>query len=189
MYEVELKFPVADHREVISRLTAWGARPERSIDQSDTYFNHPQRDFGTTDEALRLRAIGDQNLITYKGPVVDAQTKMRQEIEIPFGTGRDAAVKFGEILMRLGFRAVRVVRKTRTPWHLREQERDFEIALDSVHGLGLFVEIETQSDESQRDAARDAVLQLATRLGLTQPERRSYLCLLLEMQGAAEIQS
>lgn len=188
MYEVELKFPVADHAPIIAALTGWKARPGTAVEQRDSYFNHPQRDFARTDEALRIRSVGEKNFVTYKGPVLDSRTKTRREIEIPIGDGRESAVKFGEVLTLLGFRAVRTVGKTRIAWHLCEGGRDFEIALDRVADLGLFVEIETQAPEAGRDAARDAVLDLAQRLGLSLPERRSYLCLLLAMDGAGSIQ-
>ena len=85
-----------------------------------------------------------------------------------------------EMLTALGFRPVRGVDKVRLPYHLAQGKRDFEVVFDDVHELGTFVEIETQADESQVDAARDAILQLARDLGLSQPERKSYLCLLLE---------
>ena len=51
MYEVELKFPLADLKPVLARLLECGAVPHEAVEQSDVYFRHPQRDFGQTDEA------------------------------------------------------------------------------------------------------------------------------------------
>lgn len=180
MYEVELKFPLIDAMPVIRRLVELGAKPQPLVQQTDLYFNHPARDFEQTDEALRIRSMGNRHLVTYKGPIVDSQTKTRREIEISLG-GDDAAAQFGEILRLLSFRAVREVRKKRQPYQCTWQDRAFEVALDDVAGLGQFVEIETQADEAGRTAAVEAILAFASQFRLGQPEKRSYLCLLLEM--------
>lgn len=182
MYEVELKFPLADVEPVVERLVASGAHSAPPVEQFDFYFNHPARDFAETDEALRIRTIGDRHNITYKGPVIDSRTKTRREIEISIGDG-DARDKFAEVLTLLGFRPVREVRKVRRQYHLIWRNRDFEVAVDQVAGLGTFVEVETLAAESDRQAAVAAILALAAELGLTAPERKSYLCLLLEKNG------
>jgi len=83
MYEVELKFPVADLPALERRLAELAGRFYAPVDQVDRYFNHPCRDFAQTDEALRLRHHGDGVAITWKGPRIDAATKTRREIELP----------------------------------------------------------------------------------------------------------
>ena len=179
MYEVELKFPLADPELVVQRLAELGAGKSPAVEQIDLYFNHPARDFAATDEALRIRSVGQLHLVTYKGPVVDAQTKTRREIEMPIGEG-EARDKFTEILTSLGFRPVCEVRKTRQPYHIVWQNREFEVALDEVAGLGPFVEVETLASEADRPAAVAAIQAFAAELGLSAPQRKSYLCLLLE---------
>lgn len=180
MYEVELKFPLADPQPVVARLMEWGAQRSDAIEQADLYFRHPSRDFEQTDEALRLRSSGAANRVTYKGPIIDSRTKMRREIEVPVGEGAEAARQFGEILEALGFHPVRRVAKRRTIWQLRRENREFEFAFDDVADLGSFLEIEALADEAGRNAARDAILALAAELGLTQSIRESYLALLLQ---------
>ncbi len=51
--------------------------------------------------------------------------------------------------------------------------------------MGQFVEVEVIADESQADAAREAVQRLAEELGLLHPEPRSYLEMLLEKADGA----
>jgi adenylate cyclase class 2 len=179
MYEVELKFPLIDAEPVIRRLAQLGAEPGAPQQQTDFYFNHPARDFEHTDEALRIRSVERRHIVTYKGPIVDSQTKTRREIEVLL-EGDDAAGRFAEILRMLGFRPVREVCKRRQPYPFTWQNRPFEIALDEVDGLGRFVEIETQADEAGRAIAIDAILACASQFQLGKPEKRSYLCLLLE---------
>ena len=178
-YEVELKFPLAAPDDVLTRLTNLGAQAAAPMEQVDRYFNHPARDFVVTDEALRIRSVGQSNCVTYKGPIIDTATKTRREIEVPFADGPLASEQMATVWQLLGFRAVREVRKTRTPLALDWRGTHFELALDNVPPLGTFLEIELLSDDAGRDAARDAILALARELDLTNPERRSYLELLL----------
>jgi adenylate cyclase class 2 len=182
MYEVELKFPLPDPVPVVRKLLHWGARQEAAVDQCDVYYRHPVRDFEQTDEALRVRSVGTEHRVTYKGPVVDSRTKTRREIEVPFGAP-DAGARFGEILVALGFQPVRAVRKRRTTYHLDRDGRALEIAVDNVAGLGDFLEIEALAEESEKDGARDAILAVAAELGLANAERKSYLALLLARDG------
>jgi adenylate cyclase, class 2 len=178
VYEVELKFPLPDPADTLAALGGLGATPAEPLVQRDVYFAHPSRDFAATNEALRVRSSGDANVVTYKGPLVDDRTKARREIEIPFANGRAAELE--ELLAALGFREVRAVEKRRTPLHLVWQGLDVEATLDEVAGLGTFVEIEATANDETLPAVRDAILALAARLGLREPERRSYLEMLLE---------
>ena len=177
--EVELKFPLLPGamtvEQVTDRLEAIGARPMPSRHQNDHYYGHPDRDFAQTDEALRIREDEDRVQLTYKGPLIDEIAKTRRELEM----GIDSAEIAAEILESLGFRPVRVVAKQRQPFELSWQGISVEAVIDQVEGLGDFVERETISDTDSHQAARDHLLALATKLGLEQSERRSYLCLLL----------
>jgi adenylate cyclase class 2 len=178
MFEVELKFPVDRLRDTQARLRELAAAPRDGVEQCDEYFRHPQRDFASTDEALRIRTVDESCCITYKGPVVDDRTKTRREIEIGLAGGAGAPRDMRELLMALGFTPVRVVRKQRVPWQLTWEGRRFEVALDSVVSLGDFVEIETLAEPSQVSSAVEAILRLAERLELSRPVRLSYLALL-----------
>ena len=179
-YEVELKFPIADASDMTLQLLARGATQGRVLQQHDIYFRHPSRDFRQTHEALRLRRYDDEVFITYKGPIVDTQTKTRREIEIAIGRRPEDFDRMREVLMLLGFEPVRPVEKTRALFHLAWDGRDLELAVDSVDELGSFLEIEAIAEENERDAARDTILRLAEQLGLKNAERRSYLALMLE---------
>jgi adenylate cyclase, class 2 len=181
--EVELKFHASDEAALRSRLGDLNVFWHEPIQQVDCYFNHPARDFARTDEALRLRQVGGENVITYKGPKLDAATKTRREIELPIAEGDAGLVQFGELLLALGFRRVAEVRKERTKATFTWQSWPVELALDDVAGVGKFVELEIQAEEASLPTARQAILDLAERLQLKTPERRSYLEMLLERWG------
>ena len=191
MYEVELKFPVADLRALEQRLAVLSVRLYAPIDQVDRYFNHPCRDFARTDEALRLRHDGDGVVITWKGPRIDAASKTRREIELPLPVGQpnggdpahpaaSTIAGWTELLESLGFRPVATVAKRRRPAHVQWHGMEVDVALDSVAGLGEFLELELQASEADVPQARACLESLARELGCGPSERRSYLELLLE---------
>ncbi len=182
MLEIEVKYPDADFGDLERRLAAWGAAEGEPCDQADLYFNAPDRDFARTDEALRLRRVGEANRVTYKGPKRDARTKTRAEIEVGLDSGAAAAADFARLLTHLGYRPVTVVRKRRRTFHLERDGFPIEVALDEVEGLGRFAELEIQAPEECLAAARAALLTAAGELGLKDQERRAYLQLLLEKE-------
>ena len=112
-YEVEQKHRVSDEAALIARLKQRGGETESAIEQSDQYYAHPCRNFAKSDEALRIRVVGEKSFVTYKGPKLDATTKTRREIELPISPGKPAAAQFAELLVALGFRPVAAVRKLR----------------------------------------------------------------------------
>lgn len=184
-YEVEIKFRVEDHGALARRLEELGAEAGPEVRQEDTYLSHPGRDFASTDEALRLRRIGAENYVTYKGPKLAGPTKTREEIEIPFEPGPEGLRRMARLTERLGFRPVATIRKTRRPYRLEEGGRRMEVALDLADGLGAFAEVETLAGgPDDLAAAQAAVLALAERLGLVEVERRSYLRMTLEEAGS-----
>ena len=71
MYEVELKFDLKENERFIERLENMTVRFRDSMEQIDRYFSHPIRNFAQTDEALRLRQVGEEVKVTWKGPRVE----------------------------------------------------------------------------------------------------------------------
>jgi adenylate cyclase class 2 len=208
MYEVEVKVP-ADHDAVRAALDDAGAEERETVAQSDTYYDAPHRDFAETDEAFRLRTVatateefqrtddalaadvdavlsGDaraagETRVTYKGPLVEAESKTREEFETTVGDGEEMAA----VLDGLGFEPAADVRKLRAKYELD----DFTVLLDAVEGVGDYVEIETEVEtEAGVEAAREAAYEVLRGLGLdpTSQIRTSYLGLRLGADEPAE---
>jgi adenylate cyclase, class 2 len=182
-WEVEQKFRVNDVTNVRQRLVDAGASFTGQIEQVDRYFNHPSRDFAQTDEALRLRQVGEQNFITYKGPKIDPSTKTRRELEIPLPGGDQAHHDFVMLLDSLGFLEVGTVKKRRQLGELHWQGAIVEIAVDNVEGLGWFAEFEIAADDRSLAQAKVALDSLTRSLELGPSERRSYLELLIHKRA------
>jgi adenylate cyclase class 2 len=175
MLEIEMKFPITDLVRLQAQLEAMKAHLDQVQHEEDHYFNAPDRDFARTDEALRLRRVGDSHVLTYKGPKQDAQAKIRTEIEVPLASEPEAAQRLTELLKHLGYRSVALLRKERTVYRLEYGGFPVQICLDQVEGVGPYVEVEIVAPESERDYASQTIQELARRLGLSGSERRSYL--------------
>lgn len=175
MLEVEAKFALGNAAELEKRLLALGAVPVADQIEVDHYLNAPDRDFSQTDEALRLRCIGEQNFLTYKGPRREASSKTRTEAEISCPPGSKAAEEFLTLFRHLGYRSTAMVRKRRK---LLEWHRDgftLHACLDDVEGVGRFIELEIVAEETDYEAARATVFRTAEELKLGATETRSYL--------------
>ncbi|UCE73190.1 MAG: class IV adenylate cyclase [Methanomassiliicoccales archaeon] len=174
--EVEVKAYAVNLKEIEEKILSMGVRQAWQGEQVDTYFNHPARDFKTTDEALRVREVEGKTVLTYKGPKIDTLSKTREEINVQV----EDALSTQRLLKKLGFEEVGVVRKLRKKYFLGE----FKVCLDEVDNLGEFVERElsvaTKDSDAQVKKLRDSIIRTLDSFGLKRRERRSYLELLLE---------
>ncbi|MCX8204148.1 MAG: class IV adenylate cyclase [Candidatus Nezhaarchaeota archaeon] len=176
--ELELKAQ-ASIRAAEAKLRMLGASLTSEGEEVDLYFQHPCRDFSSTDEALRLRRRGGAAFLTYKGPRLDGvgACKARSEAELSVSSFEGAA----ELLRLLGFREVAEIRKHRSVYKLG----DLTIHLDRVEGLGEFVEVECSSNTSTLEEAKSRLIKIARELGVEadRATTKSYLELYLEALG------
>ncbi|MCU0633012.1 MAG: class IV adenylate cyclase [Methanolinea sp.] len=172
MLEIELKARVGDLPAVRERLLLLHAEPEGRVMERDLYLNAPHRDFGKTDEALRIRHAGGRCTVTYKGQKKrDFHLKAREELNC----GVESGDVMTRIFLSLGFVEVAEVRK----WREYFRFRDATVCLDEVEGLGEFVEIELNHPEAVEKPAA-YVAALGKEIGVTgEPILSSYLELLL----------
>ena len=176
MIEVEVKVK-ADHSQVRSVLQKLGAIKIGIENQSDTYFAAPYRDFAKTDEALRIRSLDGQAVLTYKGPKLDKVSKTREELE----TSVDEATT-AKILHALGFSDAGIVRKKREVFRAGE----ITVCLDAVEGLGEFLEVEIiAEDEKDLDISREKLFELLKQFGAGEKDsiRTSYLEMVLDKRS------
>lgn len=165
--EVELKFRCEDLDRARSKLRELGASLVKVVSQVDIYFQHPCRDFSKRDEALRLRVEeGGATELTYKGPREAGVVKAREELSTVVGDPAAAA----KILEKLGFLEVARVKKAREVYAVS----GVEVALDTVEGLGTFVELE------DKGGGLGELRRVAAELGVSgEPLKETYLEMLL----------
>ena len=182
MLEIDMKFAVNDFAATVALLAKWQARVQPMIEEADHYFNAPDRDFARTDEAFRLRCIGEQNRVTYKGAKEAGPTKTRTEIEIGIEPGARAAEQFRQLVQHLGYRPTAVVKKRRTCHDFERAGFALQACCDEVETLGRFVEIEIVTEPEQKQRAQAILLDVAREMGLPASEPRSYLGMVLAKQ-------
>ncbi|ABN56866.1 MULTISPECIES: class IV adenylate cyclase [Methanoculleus] len=175
MLEVEAKFAVGDLESVRAGLDRKEVRMEKRQQERDVYYNAPHRDFGETDEALRVRYDDTGVTVTYKGPKIRVgSAKAREEFNLAVADGETLE----EILSRLGFRRAATVSKMREFYEMG----DVTVTLDDVEGLGTFAEIEILTEKDKEDAA-GRIGAIAKELGVDGPPiYTSYLEMLLFKQ-------
>jgi adenylate cyclase class 2 len=148
--EIEGKFRVASHENIQKRLQELRIPCAGIHVQRDVYYASPYRDFGRTDEALRIRYEEGKTVLTYKGPKLATHgMKAREEVNVPVNSGHDLEI----ILQRLGFQPAYTVEKKR----VRYVWAGVEISLDEVKGLGTFVEIEIQEPVDHPETRIEAI--------------------------------
>ncbi len=175
MLEVESKFRSPGNAKVEKALADLGAKKVFDGMIEDVYFAHPSRDFGKTDEALRLRKKEGSAELTYKGPRMKMEhTKAREEVTLKV----EDALAAQRIVERLGFEEKHVVRKHRSAYLLDK----LRVEVDEVEGLGEFVELELITEEPNR---AESLMQSAKKdLQLERLEPRTYLEMILEKQAS-----
>jgi adenylate cyclase, class 2 len=171
--EVEIKARCDSHALFRARLAGLGAEPGDAYTETDVYFAHPSRDFAVSGEAFRVRRSGAASRITYKGPRADSEIKTREEIELDVSSAEDME----RVLNRLGFSEAGRVTKRREEYSLGT----CLICLDTVDGLGEFVEIEATGTD--RSALQNTVREMSVTLGITELEPRSYLTMVLGLRS------
>lgn len=185
MLEIEAKFRVEDPGGIRALLAAKGLRPEGAHPtcQVDHYFQGIGRDFRQTGEALRLRVEDGRFCFTYKGkPTLGKQgAKIRREIEFDLSGSNPGEAR--DFLVELGFQPVGIVSKKRWQYIWNDPEGNGLVALDEVEKLGTFLEVEFLVAESDRDLANQKIEEVSRSLGLSHPEPRSYLRMVMESAG------
>jgi adenylate cyclase class 2 len=171
--EIEGKFRVASHDGIKKRLRELHIPPTDREFQRDVYYASASRDFGVTDEALRIRYGHEETVLTYKGPrLLTHGLKSREEINVSVESGKN----LDRILQRLGYTPAFTVEKQREQY----EWEGVEISLDAVTGLGLFVEIEVK--ETGIDA-EECIERIKKELGIPGEHiPQSYLELLMDQR-------
>ncbi|UCE14911.1 MAG: class IV adenylate cyclase [Candidatus Heimdallarchaeota archaeon] len=181
-----MKIPLEMSRSsptLITRISEKLGPPLEELIQIDTYFQNPIRDFGLSDEALRVRQVqfktGKKKVeLTYKGPKQGITMKIREEITVE-ASNND---KVKKILENLGFEEVAKIKKKRINW----QREGVTLSLDEVEDLGSFLEIEITTPQGQPEEIsrnKKDILDFAHEIVPNwsgQEERKSYLELKLQ---------
>jgi|BEDMetMinimDraft_2_1075160.scaffolds.fasta_scaffold01435_2 adenylyl cyclase CyaB, putative len=173
--EIKIRVNRENIKEVEGRLKSIGAKFLGEYKESDIYYNNCQRNFGQTDEAVRLRIRSDGLLeLTYKGPREKSGMKVREEVNVNLSSVEIESLKY--IFNKLGLKEFHVVNKVRRYYIVKE----FTICIDEVEGLGNFIEIESNDSNSPDEVVDNKIKDLIRDLNIEgEVENRSYLELII----------
>lgn len=138
--EQEVKFRLASWDDGIRRIeVAGGASTHPRHFESNQLFDYADSRIGKRDSALRLRFVGDQAWLTYKGPNHGSgKIKQRRESETFLGDGRAMEAILESLGLEVRFR----YEKYRATFRLGEAE----VSCDETP-IGAFLEIEGSPEE------------------------------------------
>ena len=185
MIEVEVKLPVSEPDMVKAEILKMGFKEAAFIQERDTYFDNAGGGIRANDEALRVRETKDyltgkiRAQMNFKGRKLDDRTMTRQELE----TGVENGEVCRKILQAAGFipAAPEVVKE-----RVMLQKDNVTACLDSVHGLGEFLELEIIAErENQREECLEKISRILRAIGykMEQTVRTSYLSMLFGKRG------
>jgi adenylate cyclase class 2 len=156
--EREIKYRLMS-KESYMKLKEWLSKEcslKSEVLEIDDYFQHPCRDFGLTDEALRLRRDERKEQVriylTYKGPRETSYMKVREEINIELASSKCHDEMMMKILLeKLGFKHIATIEKKRIEYDCKS----YTASLDIVKDLGLFVEFELKPEANPNELFGD----------------------------------
>ena len=173
--EAEIKARVHDVDHVRGLL---GQRATGQVSRyRDTYYDRPGHQLTQDGRELRVRVVETHGrrrcLLTYKGPVADAQTGSKPETETEVSDA-DAA---DAILLALGFTPLVAFDKHCVNYAFTASGRQIQATLVTVPELeGTFMEVETMSPSTDDlGAALDVIRAFLAELGIPASDQTSEL--------------
>jgi adenylate cyclase class 2 len=172
--ELEVKSYCRDLAQVKSRLRKLGAKHLGQIHQIDTYFKVSKDYYQNGRPKLRIREEKNRRVsFEYHLPINKFKA---QEYETDVGDAKTCRL----ILEKLGYKVGTVVDKRRDKYRLGK----INIDLDSVKGLGNFIEVEIMNSKSQKSL--QAIYEVLKKLGISRSDDisgQSYLYLVWKSQN------
>jgi adenylate cyclase class 2 len=137
--ETEIKLALSEPLNHVRRkLRSAGLRIKKGrIFETNELFDSDDQRLRNRGELIRIRRVGKNSILTYKGPSHPGDYKSREEIETSLGDAAKAEL----ILARLGFRPVFRYEKYRTEYS--KPGENGTVTLDETP-IGDFLEIEAE---------------------------------------------
>jgi adenylate cyclase, class 2 len=171
MIEIERKFHITpSQKRVIEERLQQHSNPSKAKHQIDVIFLYgitSFKDFTQGMPVVRLRTEDDSTRLTYKRKINAAGDAIEHEVTV------SSADVMRSILAEMGYHTVTTVDKVRR----EARTGDINLVLDTVKGLGDFLEIEVLAEnESSLTEAEKRIMATAATLGLAEAdiESRKY---------------
>jgi len=183
--EIEIKISLDENsffkvKEKLKKI----ARFEKISKQIDEYFTPAHRNFVDPEiplEWLSIRKRGDKNILNYKHWYLLGKSQIATHCD-EFETEVKDSGQLKKIFSVLDFKKLITVEKEREIYVYRDE---FEVALDKVKELGLFIEIEAIKDIGSIEETRKKLFEFAENIGIdiSKTDKRGYPYLLMKKKG------
>lgn len=141
--EIKIKIDSEEHFHAIYEACnkLFGA-PTSHVRQLDEYYDTPDGQLKKQDLVIRIRSMGERQVIALKSPRVELPSGMSERIELEFVSAEGERVQ--EQLLTQGLHSNEAYEKERWVFTFNA----CEIVLDKLPFIGAFVEIEGPSEEA-----------------------------------------
>jgi adenylate cyclase, class 2 len=134
--ETEIKLPITNPQSIRDRLASLDFHITKPrVFEANTLYDDGAGSLRARGCIVRLRQVGNQSILTFKGPAETKKHKAREELETTVGGGEIVAL----ILRRLGFEPVFRYEKYRVEY---ERPHDSGVITLDETPVGWFLELE-----------------------------------------------
>ncbi len=180
--EVEIKVKLNNFEEIKQKVSSLG-KLIKSIKQIDEYFVPCHRDFFAHKpqpiEHLRIRTNPDKSVFEYTRTI-----NLKENLDYDYAEEYETEISDVEVFKKtlefLDFKKIVTIEKYREYWLCG----DIEVALDSVKGLGYFMEAEAKGNFKDEVEAKKACIDFIESLGIPDVEntqiRKGYPSIFLD---------
>lgn len=170
--EIEIRSKVTDLNALLVKIAEINAQKKYTERQIDTYFK--QVDDKDRKMVIRIREIPQGKiLLTFKSA---SPKNTKDTMWADYDTVIDRPEILKAVLKNGGYSELCSIDKKRTSYELNT----FEINIDTIQGLGDFIEIEGNGDVDERAQIESDILKLLARLGCTEIITKGYVPLMIE---------
>lgn len=176
--EIELRAKISNaqlFKEKLNRLNGIAKKKENER-QVDIYLKHKKDE--ERQSVIRIRKNYENNnaILTFKGSSPKKHDDIAWE---DFDTPINNPDNLERLLVNNGYVYVCLIDKTRQSFDYKE----FEINIDNVRDMGIFVEIEKMGKENEIEKIKEEILKLFENLGINSSDiiKKGYVQMMIEV--------
>lgn len=175
--EIELRARVKNQEELEKKLSALAGIKEKDGGgrQVDVYLKHEKDAERKLVVRIRKNYQEDKAILTFKGsPPKDKDDTAWHDFDVEINNPDDLE----RLLTNNGFVYVCIIDKVRQSFAFK----DFEINIDNIRDLGLFIEVEKKAGEEEIENVKNEISALLEQVGIGEKDlvKKGYVPLMLE---------
>lgn len=148
--ETEKKYYSINNNELVKRINKFGYKLVSKEYQSDEYFTDINSEYIKKRTCLRIRKVGDKNILTFKGESKDFDSSFTK-LNLSFETLSNNYDNLIDLFSMMGYFSYVIVNKNRQTYEKQDGSLIYSIMVDSIEDLGDFIEFEISSSRKNID--------------------------------------